>query len=131
MEKDSADDAQNKPSVLVVDDEPAILRMIAVVLQQMGLEPLTTTSAEQALDFLDSAQPGLVIADVFLPGVDGIELARRIKDCDRLSSVPVLLMSAYGQPADHQGDAFLAKPFDIDEFVFSVTSFMNRRPPDT
>jgi len=111
----------------VVDDEPAILRMIAVVLQQMGLKPLTTTSAEQALDCLDSAQPELVIADVFLPGVDGLELTRRIKESDRFSSVPVLLMSAYGQRTNHRGDGFLAKPFDIDEFVFSVTSFMNKR----
>jgi two-component system phosphate regulon response regulator PhoB len=117
------------PSVLVVDDEPAILRMIAVVLRQMGLEPWTTTSAEQALAFLDSARPDLVIADVFLPGLDGLELTRRIKAKEELASVPVLLISAYGQPANHEGDGFLAKPFDIDEFVFSVTSFLNRQPP--
>jgi len=125
------DDSSNKaPSVLVVDDEPAILHIIAVVLQQMGLEPWTTTSGEQALAFLGSTQPDLVIADVFLPDLDGLELTRRIKESDQLASVPVLLISAYGQPANHQGDGFLAKPFDIDELVFSVTSFLSRRKPD-
>ena len=110
---------------LVVDDEPAILRLVAVVLRDLGCDALTARDAESALDVIKQQDPDFVISDVKLPGMDGVELARRIKSDRRLNNKPVLLMSAFGEPRDHYGDGFLAKPFDIDGFVDFVSPYVD------
>jgi len=102
-------------AALVVDDEPAILRLVAMVLKELGFETLTARDAETAAELLKSSKPDLVVTDVRLPGMDGVELARRIKASRRLKKTPVLLMSAYSEPPKHKGDGFIAKPFDIFE----------------
>ncbi len=112
--------------VLVVDDEPAILRVIAFVLRDMGCETYTAGDAERALDLLRSVRPKLIIADVKLPGMSGVELARRVKADEDLCSVPVLLMSAYGEPVFHPGDGFLPKPFDLEELSDLAAQYLAR-----
>jgi CheY-like chemotaxis protein len=106
---------------LVVDDEPAILRLVAVVLRDMGCEILTAPSAESALEIAEKTDPDFVISDVKLPGMDGVELAKRIKSRE---NTPVLLMSAFGEPRKHEGDGFLAKPFDIDGLIDFVSPYV-------
>jgi len=102
-------------AALIVDDEPAILRLVAMVLSELGFETLTARDAETAAELLKSSKPDLIVTDVRLPGMDGVELARRIKASRRLKKTPVLLMSAYSEPPHHAGDGFIAKPFDISE----------------
>ena len=106
---------------LIVDDEPAILRLVSIVLRDMDCDTLSAPNAEAALELLHGGEmPDLIITDVKMPGIDGAEFTRLVKADDRLASIPVLLMSAYGEPRGHAGDGFLAKPFDIDglaEFV--------------
>jgi len=109
-------------TVLVVDDEPAILRIIAVILKDLGCEAHTAPDAETALDLLRASKPDAIITDVRLPGIDGVELAHRVKMDPKLASTPLLLMSAYGEPVNHKGDDFLPKPFDIDQ----LTAFISR-----
>jgi CheY-like chemotaxis protein len=110
---------------LVVDDEPAILRLVAVVLRDLGCDTLTAPDAESALDIVRNAHPDVIISDVKLPGMDGVELARRIKSDNGNSETPILLMSAFGEPRNHPGDAFLAKPFDIDGLVDFVSPYIS------
>lgn len=110
---------------LVVDDEPAILRLVAVVLRDLGCHTLTAGDAESALLIIESDHPDVVVSDIKLPGMDGVELARRIKS-ESNSGTPVLLMSAFGEPPNHKGDGFLAKPFDIDELIDLVSPFVHR-----
>jgi CheY-like chemotaxis protein len=111
---------------LVVDDEPAILRLVAVVLRDLGCDTLTAPDAESALDLVQDAHPDIVITDVKLPRMDGLELARRIKSDDEAAETPVLLMSAFGEPRDHAGDGFLPKPFDIDGLVDFIAPYVNQ-----
>jgi len=107
-------------SVLVVDDEPFILKMVTAVLQDLGCEETHSVSdAETALEYVERLHPDMVITDVRLPGMDGVELTRRIKGNEG-SSMPVVLMSAYGEPSPNPGDGFLSKPFDIDELAQAV-----------
>ena len=113
------------PTCLVVDDEPAILRLVILVLLDLGYETMAAPDAETAAGILAFRQPDLIITDVRLPGVGGLELARTVKRAPRLQSTRVLLISAYGEPSSHEGDGFLAKPFDIDgltEFVAPYAS---------
>jgi two-component system, response regulator, stage 0 sporulation protein F len=115
----------NTTTCLVVDDEPAILRLVAVVLRDLGCETLTAVNAESALEIAEKTEPDLVISDVKLPGMDGVELAKRLKSRD---NTPVLLMSAFGEPRMHEGDGFLAKPFDIDGLVDFVSPYVDENP---
>jgi DNA-binding response OmpR family regulator len=109
---------------LIIDDEPSILRLVALVLQDLGCEALQAPDAETAEQILGSARPAFIITDVRLPGIDGLELTRRVKSHAELSQTPVLLMSAFGEPPGHCGDAFLAKPFDIDGFTEFVKPYI-------
>ena len=108
------------PTLLVIDDEPAILRMVTVVLQDCGWEVHAAPDAESALAMLHSSRPDVILSDVRLPGMNGVELARRVKSDGALASTTVLLMSAGGVPPDC-ADGFLEKPFDIDELAELVT----------
>jgi CheY-like chemotaxis protein len=120
----SSDGNGNLATCLVIDDEPAILRLVAVILEDLGCETLTARDAESALQVMEKQDPDFVISDVKLPGMDGLELARRIKSDDKLENMPVLLMSAFGEPRNHPGDGFLAKPFDIDSLVDFVSPYL-------
>ncbi|HZP26127.1 MAG TPA: response regulator [Dehalococcoidia bacterium] len=103
------------PTVMVVEDEPAILRMVARVLESMGCDVVPADDAEAAIHQLEESHPDIVITDVRLPGMSGLELAERI-EADAPDTT-VVLMSAYGEPREHHADAFIAKPFDPDELV--------------
>ena len=113
-------------SVLVVDDEPAIRKVVATALAQMGCdETYLAEDAESALDIIERRRPDLVISDVKLPAMSGVELARRVKSSQALNDLPVLLMSAFGEPKGHDADGFLAKPFDIDELAEFVEPYIS------
>ncbi|GBD13285.1 Sporulation initiation phosphotransferase F [bacterium HR24] len=110
---------------LVVEDEPAILRLVTMVVQDLGFQVIAVPDAEAALEAIAREKPQVVLTDVRLPGMDGVELARRIRSDPALAGVPVLLMSAYGEPRDHDGDGFLSKPFDLDQLI----EFLRRHLP--
>jgi len=109
---------------LVVEDEPTILRLVTLVLEDMGCETLAAADAEGALNILSEQVPDVLIADVRLPGMNGVDLANRVRSSDRHSSTAVLLMSAYGEPSHHGCDGFLAKPFDIESLTEFVEPFL-------
>jgi len=108
-------DGGSAPTCLVVEDEAPILRLVTLVLREMGFDALGAPDAESALQTLDSIKPDLIITDVRLPGMNGNELARQLRADPELAATPIILMSAFGEPPDHNGDAFLAKPFDPDQ----------------
>ena len=124
--KKGADHAGSSAVCLVVDDEPAILRLISVVLEDLGCETLAAPNAEAALELLQEMTPNLVIADVKMPGVGGAELVRVMKGNKQLAATPLLLMSAYGEPHGYRGDGFIAKPFDIETLKGFVTPYIQR-----
>jgi CheY-like chemotaxis protein len=109
---------------LVVEDESAIRRLIVVVLRDLGFETLSAPDAETALSLLDKSTPDLIITDVRLPGIDGVEFTRRVRESQRLAGTPVLIMSAYGEPRGHCGDCFIAKPFDVDGLAEVVAPYV-------
>lgn len=95
-----------------------------MVLSELGFETLTARDAETAARLLKSSKPDLIVTDVRLPGMDGVELVRRIKASRRLKKTPVLLMSAYSEPPQHDGDGFIAKPFDISELEEAFSAYI-------
>lgn len=115
---------ERRPMILVIDDEPAILRIVTLALADTGVAVITANDGESAAAFLETHKPDMIIADVRLPGIDGVEIARRVRADPALSAIPILLMSAYDEPRGHPADAFLPKPFDIDQFSERVTEFL-------
>lgn len=99
--------------VLVVDDDLSFLRTVATALRASGFETIIAPDAETALALLHALRPDAMLIDVNLPGIDGVELARRVKDDEQHRDVPVVLMSAYGRPREY-ANGFIAKPFDLD-----------------
>ncbi len=113
---------------MIVEDEPAIRRLVSVVLQDMGCDTLAAGDAETALRMLKTERPDVILTDVRLPGISGVELTQQIKADESLADTPVLLMSAYGEPNGHKGDGFLAKPFDIDTLAEFVNPYIDSNP---
>src|SRR5687767_8075495 len=107
-----------KHLILVVDDEPPIVRLVRSKLLADGYSVETAGSGEEAIAFLDHERPDLIILDLMMPGIDGFETLRRVR---AKSQVPVILLTARSGDADvsrgfHSGaDDYLTKPFNPDE----------------
>ena len=105
------------PCVLVVDDEDVLVEMVASLIEDMGLRTLIATNGQEALTSLKDMQgaPALILSDVMMPQMNGIELATAVKRDPRLKNVPIILMSAAGRPLGaNLADGFIHKPFDLD-----------------
>jgi len=115
--------------ILVVDDDPPSVKMIGFLLREEGYTVLTTNSGPEALRMLNDEMPDLVILDVMMPGMDGLEVCRRIR---RITDLPIIFLSAKGEMADRVvgldvgGDDYLPKPFEPAELLARVRAVMRR-----
>jgi len=119
----------SKPVVLVVDDEPQILRVMRASLPIRGYEVLTASTAEEALNQLSKQVPDLVILDLAMPEMSGLEVCRRVRE---FSSVPIIVLSAKGSESDKVAaldlgaDDYVTKPFGMDELLARVRAVLRR-----
>ncbi len=117
------------PRVLVVDDEPAIRRFLQVSLSAHGYAIIEAERGDQALTEVRSHRPDLIILDLGLPDIDGIELTRRIREWN---AVPIIILSVRGQEADKIGaldagaDDYLTKPFSSGELLARMRVCLRR-----
>lgn len=105
-------------AVLVVDDNLTNLKLARVVLSAEGLEVRTAASAEEALEVLNTFTPRLILMDIQLPGLDGLELTRQLKADPRRRSIIVIALAAYAMKGDMEKalaagcDGYMSKPID-------------------
>jgi two-component system, OmpR family, phosphate regulon response regulator PhoB len=106
-----------RPTILLGDDERPVREMLALALEGSGFAVLQAFHGRHALQVLAQRRPDLVISDVMMPLIGGVELCGRIKSDPETAGIPVVLMSAAGPQAGRgaNADAFVAKPFDLDE----------------
>jgi two-component system KDP operon response regulator KdpE len=115
--------------VLVVDDEPQITRVLKTVLSSQGYQVRTAAEGESALSNFKEWSPELVITDLYMPHMDGIELCRRIRE---VSAVPIIVLSVKGEERskvealDSGADDYVTKPFGIDELMARVRAALRR-----
>jgi two-component system, OmpR family, KDP operon response regulator KdpE len=115
--------------VLVVDDEPQITRVLRTVLTGQGYQVRTAGEGESALSDFTEWRPELVITDLFMPHMDGVELCRRIR---AISTVPIIVLSVKGEERtkvealDSGADDYVTKPFGIDELLARVRAALRR-----
>lgn len=106
--------------VLVVEDEDVLSEMIAALVDDLGYESVVAASGQDALALLKASAepPALIISDIMMPKMSGVELMRVVRDDTQFAHVPIILMSAGGRPANIQGaNYFLHKPFNIDQLA--------------
>ncbi len=115
--------------ILVVDDEPRMIRFIRLNLEHDGYDVFEASSGEEALEKLRDHIPNLVILDVMMPGADGFETLRMLRE---ISTVPVIMLTAKGDVEDRVrglelgADDYIAKPFDPAELVSRVGAVLRR-----
>jgi two-component system KDP operon response regulator KdpE len=116
--------------ILVVDDEPRVVRLVSKVLQAVGYQVLVAASGEPAIEMVALEQPDLVLLDILLPrSLDGFEVCRCIRE---FSEVPVIMLTAKAQDTDVLrgfdvgADDYLTKPFNAKELVARVKAVLRR-----
>ncbi len=118
-----------QPLVLVADDEPRITKLVSIALTAEGFRVVTANGGEEALAKAEEVRPDLVLLDIVMPGLDGIEVMRRLRE---RRPVPVILISARASTADKAkgldlgADDYVAKPFHPDELAARVRAVIRR-----
>lgn len=122
-------------NILLVEDEPAIQELIAANLHRAGHHVVRASDAEGALRLLRDALPDLVLLDWMLPGLSGIELARRLRMEERTRGIPIIMLTARGEEQDKVlgletgADDYITKPFSPRELVARIKAVLRRRAP--
>ena len=119
--------------VLVVDDDPTVSDVVRRYLERAGLTVTLAADGPAALSAFTRDQPDLVVLDLMLPGIDGLEVCRRLRE--RAPDVPVVMLTALGEEADRVvgleigADDYVTKPFSPRELVLRVQSVLRRTAP--
>jgi two-component system cell cycle response regulator DivK len=107
-------------TILIVDDNATNLKLARVLLQGEGYRVRTAADAEEALTLLQTFAPSLILMDIQLPGMDGLELTRRLKADSATKGIVILALTAYAMKGDEEKaraagcDGYVAKPIDIE-----------------
>jgi CheY-like chemotaxis protein len=121
-------------TILIVDDNPLNLKIVRILLTVEGYEVRTAADAAEALAIVASVRPRLILMDLQLPGMDGLELTRRLKANPATRSIPVLALTAYAMKGDAQRalaagcDGYIAKPIDTRTLPDVVASYLDAMP---
>lgn len=124
---------RERPLIVAIDDEPEILQVLELALEEEGFEVLTVQHSTEAIPFIRQHRPSLVILDLLMPEMDGITLLDQLR---QISSVPVIILTAKGFDRDiisgleHGADDYLAKPFNLDELAARVRAVLRRSKPE-
>ena len=127
----------HRTRVLVVDDQPANVRLLEAILAPRGYDVPTAASGEEALEAIAEAEPDLVLLDIVMPGMDGYEVCRRIREQAQTAYLPVVMITASGDEQkvmalEAGADDFLTKPIDKSELLARVASLARiKRYQDT
>ena len=120
--------------ILVVDDNAQNLKLARIILTSEGYEVLTAVNAEDALLLLRQSRPRLILMDIQLPGMDGLELTRQLKADPAYRDILIVDLTAYAMKGDEEKalnagcDAYMSKPIDITVFPRVLADLMARHP---
>ncbi|MDX9787179.1 MAG: response regulator [Desulfobacterales bacterium] len=108
-------------TILVIDDDPVVVKYLESLLQDNGYETLTASSSKEAMDVLKKTKPDLMTLDLEMPGGWGTQLYRQMTKDENLSDIPVIVVSGMaGRHAIQKAVAYVAKPFDPDKLIAIV-----------
>ena len=123
--------AMSRPRVLLADDDPRVLSVVSRYLDLEGYEMSTVSDGEAAVRIAAADRPDLIILDIMMPGIDGIEACRRIRANAATAQTPVLMFSALSEEAEQArlagADGMLPKPFNLPALAEAVKTFFASR----
>jgi two-component system cell cycle response regulator DivK len=124
-------------TVLVVEDNPANMTLAVFLLESAGHRVLTAIDAEAGLTLARADQPDLILMDIQLPGMDGLEATALLKAADDTRAIPVIALTALAMKGDEERiraagcDGYIAKPISYKEFLVTVAAQLAEAPTDT
>ena len=122
-----------KPKILIVEDDPDISELIRFNLEKVGYQTVQAEDGEQALLLTKKHPPDLVLLDLLLPGVSGLEVCRQMKRDPALQHIPIIMVTAKGEEMDRVvglelgADDYVVKPFSIREIILRIQKLLDRR----
>lgn len=119
--------------VLVVDDDPHVLQLLRVNFELEGYDVVSANNGEEALKVIASKKPDILVCDIMMPGMDGLEVVRRVRSKGSTKDLPIVMVSAKAQQGDVAAgddagaDAYVTKPFDPQDLLDVVERLLKRR----
>ncbi len=127
----------SKRTITVVDDDPEIVALVRVILEQGGFIVRCANSGQQLFASLEEQKPDLIILDVMMPEMDGLVVLARLKDAPETSSIPVILLTVLEQYEDilagykTGADYYMAKPFTRTQLITCINRLLSRDQGDS
>lgn len=123
-------------NILIVEDEESILELIAINLHQAGFNPIRSLNAEYAENLIHEALPDLIILDWMLPGMSGVEFAKRVRGNPNTKNIPIIMLTAKSDESnklkglDTGADDYMTKPFSPKELIARIKAVLRRKSPE-
>jgi CheY-like chemotaxis protein len=120
-----------KKKILVVDDDVATQTMLSTTLSRAGYSVLTASSGKEAIELADRELPGLIILDIMMPGIDGIDVATILRKAPETRDIPIIFLSILIAEKQEKTDdnkaamSFMAKPYNREKLLDEVKRFLN------
>jgi DNA-binding response OmpR family regulator len=118
--------------ILIVDDDPLLLQLVEHILERDGCKTITAMDGEEALKKVETEKPDLVILDVMIPGIDGLDVCRRLRSQPGTANLPIVMVSARSKVSDRLAglgagaDEYIAKPFDVGNLTDCIAALLDR-----
>jgi DNA-binding response OmpR family regulator len=125
-----------KETILIVDDEEDIVELIKYNLKNEGYAILTALTGEQAIKEARQSRPDLIVLDLMLPGIDGLEVTRHLKNNDKTNHIPIVMLTAKGEESDivigleMGANDYISKPFSPKVLIARIRAILRRRKKD-
>lgn len=125
-----------KEKILIVEDNPQSMRLLEMVLKAKNYTLLKATDGEEALDMVMSERPDLIIMDIQLPKVNGLEVTKKLRETPAFSHTPIIAITAYAMKGDKERviesgcDAYLSKPINTRELPEMIAEMLLQRRKD-
>lgn len=125
-------DEKKQKSILIVDDEEHIVQMLDINIRNQGYRSIRAFSGEAALETVRTDPPDVILLDVMMPGIDGIEVCRRLKDNPATWQIPVIMVSAKSEEQDRinglegGADDYVTKPFNLQELFLRIRAALRQ-----
>ncbi len=123
-------------NILIVEDEESILELISINLHQAGFNPIRALNAEYAENIIKEALPDLIILDWMLPGMNGVEFAKRVRGNSTTKSIPIIMLTAKSEEDNKLkglntgADDYMTKPFSPKELIARIKAILRRKTPE-
>jgi two-component system cell cycle response regulator DivK len=118
-------------TVLIVEDNERNMRLMRLLLKPLGYHLLEATDGQEALATLEETTPDIILVDIQLPDVDGLEITRRLRQQERFATTPIVALTAYAMPGDREVflragcTGYVAKPIDTRAFPALIASYLH------